>query len=110
MVKLAVVKNKTKKETKLVFKCTENLNLCLLAELMGVDDLGCSEVEVKPKLTQTQGKGMFILSVSSNCPQVLPHPLCVRRVLTLRIKDTTCYFHFPLEVMFYPEGQVAATE
>lgn len=47
---------------------------------------------------------MFIMSVVTTCPSALNFKIFVRRVLTLKIKDTSCYFHFPLEVVFYPEG------
>ena len=47
---------------------------------------------------------MFILSVTTTSPAILTSKIHVRRVLTLKIKDTSCYFHFPIEVVFYPEG------
>jgi len=65
---------------------------------------GSSEVDIKPKTVQTGGKGMFILTAVTLCPPILKSKMYVRRVLTLKIKDTSCYFHFPLEVVFYPEG------
>ena len=60
-------------------------------------------------MVQTAGRGMFVLSMVTSYPAGLESKLCVRRVLTLRIKDTSCYFHFPVEVVFYPEGQRGLT-
>ena len=70
VIKLASIKNKTKKDTKLVFRCPEGANMTLLAELMGLEE-DRGEVEVRPKMIQTGGKGMFILSVVANCPNAL---------------------------------------
>jgi len=35
ILKLAIIKNKSRRETKLAFRCSENLNLTLFAELLG---------------------------------------------------------------------------
>ena len=53
---------------------------------------------------------MFILTAVTICPAILTAKIYIRRVLTLRIKDTSCYFHFPLEVVFYPDGGQAAND
>ncbi len=38
MIKLAVIKSKAKKETKIAFKCSENINFTLLSEVIGVNE------------------------------------------------------------------------
>ncbi|MCB0371062.1 MAG: hypothetical protein KDD45_16990 [Bdellovibrionales bacterium] len=72
------------------------MNLTLLADLLGLEDTYCNEIDIRPKAVMTSGKGMFIISVLSSCPAALENKLYIRRVLVLRVKDTSCYFHFPL--------------
>lgn len=66
MIKLAVVKNKPKKDTKVTFKCPDQFNFTLLAGIIGLTD--GKEVEVKPKMFQINGKGMFVLNFSTRFP------------------------------------------
>lgn len=90
---------------KLAFRSTENLAFTLLAELVGLEEQGNSEVEVRPKSIPVNGKGAFILTFVTNCPATLESSIaCIRRILILRVKDTKIHFHFPIEVMFYPGG------
>ena len=51
---------------------------------------------------------MFLVTVASNCPAVLEQKYVIRRILVFKVKDTSCYFHFPMEVVFYPEGRQSA--
>lgn len=71
MIKLGVVKNKSRKEVKLAFKCNENLALNLMAELIGLGAQEEGEVDVKPKNFQVGGKGVFLLSFLTNGPNEL---------------------------------------
>lgn len=65
---MGIVRNKSKKEVKLAFRSTENLAFTLLAELVGLEEQGSNEVEVKPKSIPVNGKGAFILTFVTNCP------------------------------------------
>lgn len=106
LIKLGVIKNRSRKEVKLAFKCTENLSLNLLAELVGLGGQDDGEVDVKPKSLQVGGKGVFLLSFVTNGPsEVESRAFSVRRILILKVKDTKIHFHFPLEVTFYPGGE-----
>lgn len=67
MIKLAAVRNKPKKETKIAFKCPEQLNFTLLADIIGLSS--DKEIEVKPKTFQMSGKGMFVLTFNINFPE-----------------------------------------
>lgn len=40
MIKMGIVRNKSKKEVKLAFRSTENLTFTLLAELVGLEEQG----------------------------------------------------------------------
>ncbi len=109
MIKLAAVKGRFKKETKVVFRCSEYLNITLLTDIIGLNEE--REVEVKPKALQLGGKGMFVLNFSTNFPEEIEEEkIIVRKVLVLQIKDTPCHFHFPIELSFYPQSTHAALE
>ena len=71
LIKLGVVKNKSRKEVKVAFKCNENLTINLMAELIGLGSQEEGEVEVKPKNFQVGGKGVFLLSFLTNGPSEL---------------------------------------
>jgi len=71
LIKLGIVKNKSRKEVKLAFKCTENLTLNLMAELVGLGVIEEAEVDVKPKSFQVGGKGVFLLIFLTNAPNEL---------------------------------------
>ena len=71
LIKLGIVKNKSRKEVKLAFKCTENLTINLMAELVGLGVIEEAEVDVKPKSFQVGGKGVFLLSFLTNAPNEL---------------------------------------
>jgi hypothetical protein len=106
LIKLGVMKNRSRKEVKLAFKSTENLTLNLLVELVGLGGQNDAEVDVKPKSLQVGGKGIFLLSFIANGPSEMENKaVCARRILVVRVKDTKIHFHFPLEVTFYPGGE-----
>lgn len=101
MIKLAAVRNKPKKETKIVFKCLDQLDFTLLTDIISLSP--GKEIEVKPKSVQMNGKGTVVLNFSTNFPvDFSDQKVVVRKVLVLKIKDTSCHFHFPIEVSFYP--------
>lgn len=109
MVKIAAMGSKQKKETKIVFRCSENLNFILMADFLGATEESGNEVEVKPRMVQVGGEGLFVLNICANFPSELSNQrVCVRRVLVLQIKDSACHFHFPVEVIFYPDGSLSS--
>ena len=62
-----------------------------------------NEIEVKPRTIQIVGKGIFLVNIVAN--YAIEEKRCVRKILTFKIKDTNCYYHFPIEVIFYPSGE-----
>ena len=71
------------------------MNITLQAELMGLTEPD-RQIDIKPKTIQTNFKNMFIISVLTNFPADFAGKTFIRKVLALKIKDTSCYFHFPL--------------
>lgn len=69
MIKIASVKGKAKKETKVAFRCSDNLNFSLIAELLGDTEEPCKEIEVKPRMIPLGGKGMFVVSICTYFPE-----------------------------------------
>jgi hypothetical protein len=67
LLKLGVIRSKSRKEVRIAFKCTENLSVNLQVELVGLEE-GDGEVDVKPKNVQVGGKGVFLLNFSTNAP------------------------------------------
>jgi hypothetical protein len=68
VLNLAVIKNRSRKETRIAFKCSENLNLTFFAELLGEDQKEATEVEIKPRCIPVGNKGMFSLSFLPAAP------------------------------------------
>lgn len=41
MIKIASIKGKAKKETKVAFRCSDNLNFTLVSEILGESEESC---------------------------------------------------------------------
>ena len=102
MIKLGIVKGKTKKECRVPFKLCNNMRMGITTEVIGLEDELTPILEVKPKSMTLTGKGQFSLCFSANMAENVRKELennqsmVVRRILIMKIKDTNFMYHYPI--------------
>jgi hypothetical protein len=112
LIKLGVVKGKSKKECRVPFKLNHDMKISVTTEILSLEEEVIPIVDVKPKSMILNGKGQFSISFCTNITEKIKEhfqksskPYSIRRILIIKIKDTKFIYHFPVEVTFFPESK-----
>ena len=93
------------------FKLNDDIRIGVTVEVIGLEQELIPILDVKPKSMTLTGKGQFSVSFFTNMIEEIRKELdnmktyTVRRILTLKIKETKFIYHFPIELTFHPESK-----